>query len=116
MEFPTVVRIKRSGGQVVQWWCDCYIGRKCTTGSWNLECSKWYNPFKIGKDGTREQVVTKYYFHVRNSYLYNDLHELSGKRLGCWCDIKPRTWQEIFNSPECHGQVLQRLFYEKFYL
>lgn len=32
---------------------DIYIGRKC----YGLPQSKWGNPFVIGKDGTREEVI-----------------------------------------------------------
>jgi hypothetical protein len=44
-----------------------YIGRP----------SKWGNPFVIGRDGTREQVIAKYRdWLVRNERLMADLHEL----------------------------------------
>jgi hypothetical protein len=68
---------------------DVYIGRP----------SKWGNPFPIGKDGTRAQVIAKYEKWLRtNPSLMADLHELRGKTLGCWC------------SPlACHGDVLVRL-------
>lgn len=67
---------------------DVYIGRP----------SKWGNPFVIGKDGTREEVVAKYEAYIKTTELMNDLHELKGKTLGCWC------------SPKCcHGDVLLRL-------
>ena len=62
---------------------DVYIGRP----------SKWGNPFVIGKDGTREDVVSKYKEWVQEQAL--DFKELKGKTLGCWC------------SPHaCHGDVL----------
>jgi hypothetical protein len=65
---------------------DVYIGRG----------SKWGNPFKIGKDGTREAVVDKYRSWLGfQPELMNALHELRGKVLGCWCKPKP-----------CHGDVL----------
>lgn len=71
---------------------DVYIGRP----------SKWGNPFVIGKDGTREEVIEKY-----KEWLHSDLNapqleeiqrELKGKILGCWC------------SPEyCHGEILTEI-------
>ena len=65
---------------------DIYIGRP----------SKWGNPFSIGKDGTRAQVIEKYRLWIVNQpQLMADLHELKGKTLGCWCSPLP-----------CHGQVL----------
>ena len=77
----TVVNIRRWGGSY-----DVYIGRP----------SKWGNPYTIGKDGTREEVIEKYrqYLGVR-AELIEALPELRGKRLGCFC--KPLA---------CHGDVL----------
>ncbi len=68
---------------------DVYIGRG----------SKWGNPFKIGIDGTREDVIAKYcdYIAARPDLL-NAVGELKGKILGCWC--KPLA---------CHGDVLAEL-------
>lgn len=68
---------------------DVYIGRP----------SKWGNPFVIGRDGTRDDVVIKYEEWLRtNIDLLDSLWELRGKILGCWC------------SPErCHGEVLLKL-------
>lgn len=67
---------------------DVYIGRP----------SKWANPFKIG-DYSRKAAIAKYREWIMNSpdaaELRDDLHELKGKVLGCWC--KPK---------ECHGDVL----------
>lgn len=71
---------------------DVYIGRP----------SKWGNPFVIGRDGTRAEVVSRYEYWIRgNPALMKDLRELSGKVLGCYC--KPL---------ECHGDVLVRLVRE----
>ncbi len=61
--------------------------------------TKWGNPFIIGKDGTREQVIAKYRVYVRQfPKLTAALPELRGKTLGCWC--KPQA---------CHGDVLAEL-------
>ena len=71
---------------------DIYIGRG----------SKWGNPFKIGKDGNRQEVIDKYEEYIRNKpELLTDLQELKGKTLGCWC--KPK---------DCHGDVLAKLINE----
>ena len=73
--------------------CDIYIGRP----------SKWGNPFSIGKDGTRKEVIEKYKKYIlNNEKLMNDLYELEGKVLGCWC--KPKA---------CHGDVLVELVNNK---
>jgi hypothetical protein len=71
---------------------EVYIGRP----------SKWGNPFVIGKDGTRKEVIVKYrkYIMTRKDLL-ESLHELEGKRLGCFC------------APmACHGDVLVELVSE----
>lgn len=66
--------------------------------------SKWGNPFEVGRDGTREQVIRMYEVHVRRCPdLLAALPELAGKRLGCHC--KPLA---------CHGDVLIRLLGEFF--
>ena len=68
---------------------DVYIGRG----------SKWGNPFKIGRDGNRHEVIVQYKIYILDRPdLINDLKELKGKRLGCYC--KPKM---------CHGDVLVEL-------
>jgi len=66
-----------------------YIGRP----------SKWGNPFVIGRDGNRDEVVRKYLDYIlENKELLKDLPELKGKNLGCYC------------APQlCHGDVLIEL-------
>jgi len=72
---------------------DVYIGRP----------SKWGNPFTIGKDGTREEVVEKYKEWIeKQSNLMNSLDELKDKVLGCWCFPKL-----------CHGNILIELIEER---
>lgn len=82
---------------------DIYIGRP----------SKWGNPFTHLKSdkktlakyvtNTREEAIEKYEDWILNGdgkYLLNDLEELYGKTLGCWC--KPK---------KCHGDILVKLIY-----
>jgi len=80
---------------------DIYIGRRMHIGYGFLEQSKYHNPFKIGKDGDREEVLEKfivYWYAPEQSLLRQDaLKELPGKRLGCWC--KPAS---------CHGDIISR--------
>jgi hypothetical protein len=66
-----------------------YIGRP----------SKWGNPFVIGRDGTRSEVVARYRSYLLgNTQLMAALPELAGKDLVCWC------------APDaCHGDVLVEL-------
>jgi hypothetical protein len=99
---PTVVRLRRKGGIVVQD-CDVYIGRECYRGGWSLPRSKWYNPFSVKSCGTNQKACKKYENYIKKKpELLNCLHELSGKRLGCWC--KPK---------DCHGDVLVKLYKER---
>lgn len=79
---PLVVHCKRSKH-------DVYIGRP----------SIWGNPFEIGRDGTREEVINKYRTWIaERPLLIAKLPELKGKTLGCWC------------APQaCHGDVLAEL-------
>ncbi len=97
-----VVRLKRSGGQIVQG-CDVYIGRAMNMGGWNLTASKWANPFPITSDCPRLVVLQKYETWIKSKpELLVALDELDGKVLGCWC--KPQA---------CHGDILIRLLEEK---
>ncbi len=69
---------------------DVFIGRPGPFG----------NPFRIGKDGTREEVIEKFrrYFYrrMRNSATFvAKVCALRGKRCGCFC--KPHA---------CHGDVI----------
>jgi len=68
---------------------DIYIGRG----------SIWGNPFRIGKDGNREDVIRKYAVYINNRPdLLSKLSELKGKVLGCYCKPLP-----------CHGDILVSL-------
>lgn len=69
---------------------DVFIGRPSLFG----------NPFEIGKDGTRDEVIAKYetYFLervARDVFFRKGVELLRGKRLVCFC--KPLA---------CHGDVI----------
>lgn len=69
--------------------CDVFIGRG----------SKWGNPFIIGMNGSRKQVINMYREYIMSRpELLADLHELKAKTLGCYC--KPLA---------CHGDILKEL-------
>lgn len=60
--------------------------------------SEWGNPFELGKDGDRDEVIENYEEHYlpHKPSLLSGLGLLRGKALGCWC------------APErCHGDVLK---------
>ena len=65
--------------------------------------STFCNIFKVGKDGTRQEVIIKYKDYIitklkEDPDLQNELNKMKGKNLGCWC------------CPElCHGNVLLEL-------
>ena len=74
---------------------DVYIGR-----AGRGQDGYFGNPFQLGRDGDREQVIEKYkkWFDARierDEEFKNRVLELKGKRLGCFC--KPQL---------CHGDVI----------
>lgn len=88
---------------------DVYIGRP----------SKWANPYThkdIGKThakyqvDSRETAISKYEEYLHESGLINDINELKGKILGCWC------CESISDGSEkkhiCHGQVIAKILNE----
>ena len=92
-----------------------YIGRRgivfINKERFPKQDSIWANPFKIGRDGTRDDVLCKYEKLLRDKLYTNDVFEastykqdllkLDGKILGCWCKPEP-----------CHGDVLLKLIEE----
>ena len=70
---------------------DVYIGRP----------SCWGNPFVVGKHGKRGECVDLYREWIQHQpQLLARLHELRGKRLGCWCKTSADP------TRACHGDVL----------
>ena len=78
---------------------DVYIGRP----------SKWGNPFSCKKNSsakykveTRQESIDKHRKWITEGegmYLLDDIHELKGKVLGCWCNP----------NQTCHGDILVEL-------
>jgi hypothetical protein len=66
--------------------------------------TKWGNRYRIGPDGTREEVIAKHREWIRTQpHLMAVLGELRGRDLLCWC------------SPlACHGDNLVELVREHF--
>lgn len=72
---------------------DVYIGRPSALG----------NPFVIGKDGSRKEVIEKFEQYARKDKDVLALIRMLSERtvLGCWC------------APQaCHGDVIVKLFSE----
>lgn len=63
--------------------------------------SPYANPFKVGKDGTRDEVCDKYREYFKKKFdLVTVKKELAGKTLGCWC------------APHrCHGHEILKLIF-----
>ena len=83
MDQRMVVHCKRSKH-------DMYIGRP----------SCWGNPYLIGRDGDRTEVIARYRTWLLGQpvLIERAKRELKGKVLGCWC------------SPlACHGDVLSEI-------
>jgi hypothetical protein len=88
---------------------DVYIGR--TPQGWN----KWANPY-THKDldktkaefqvSTRKEAIESFEKYLHSSGLINDIEELRGKVLGCWCCKKPADGSE--KNFLCHGQVIAK--------
>jgi len=82
---PAVVNVKREP-------CDALIDRT----------TEWGNPYRVGRDGTRAEVIAKYRERLRQQTgLIRRLEALAGKRLGCHCKPLP-----------CHGDEIVLLFRE----
>ena len=65
--------------------------------------TKWGNPFRIGPDGTREQVIARYRAHLwrrirTGEIALEELAELASCWLACHC----------YPENRCHGEVLAR--------
>ena len=85
---------------------DIYIGRENSLidphDNYIVRPGFFGNPFILGKDGNRPQIIQKYYdWVIHQPEIMKELPKLKGKVLGCWC------------SPQlCHGDVLRYLLYE----
>jgi hypothetical protein len=73
--------------------------KEVVEAKWIDRTTKWGNPFLIGRDGTRDEVIAKYREWLQHQGdLLDALPELRGHNLRCWC------------APQCcHGDVLLEL-------
>jgi hypothetical protein len=89
-----------------------YIGRKgivfIDKERYPKKSSIFSNPYKVGKDGTRKEVVEKYRKYIKkrveDPLINKELNKLKGKNLGCWC------YPEL-----CHGNILLDIINSKNY-
>jgi len=77
---------------------DIYIGRSIQYHKEFKKDSKWRN---------RSKTLKEYEQWVRAN-LWDDLDELKGKVLGCWC-----IFTKEIEPVKCHGQILMKLVREK---
>jgi hypothetical protein len=78
-----------------------YIGRGLLAGKERFVPSKWANPYSVKRYG-RVEALKRYERMIRGGPLWDELPELEGKVLACWCKPEP-----------CHGDVLLRLIEER---
>lgn len=79
-----------------------YIGRNMSHYIKGANASIWQNIYNSNEYGL-EPCLVLYENHIRQTpHLWNQLHTLKGKELGCWC--KPN---------QCHGDILIKLLAEK---
>jgi hypothetical protein len=67
--------------------------------------SKWHNPYKLKDHG--DQTLPLFEQYIRSVPFLDEIEELRGKNLGCWC-VEP-------GKPEiqCHGHILVRILNER---
>lgn len=94
-------------------WCNgennVYIGRAGIVfiegKRFPSKASLFCNPFKIGKDGDREEVLLKFKEYIleriKEVEFKGELLKIKDKTLGCWC--KP---------DKCHGDIIIEILYE----
>jgi len=74
-----------------------YVGRAMPRRG--LAGSAFANPYRVGQDGSRAEVIEKYRHWITGKpFLLASLRELRGRRLACWCSPEP-----------CHADVLIEL-------
>jgi len=92
--------LKKKGYDNLEHWLEnenhIYIGRNMSFYVPGAVKSKWANPYSVKKYG-RDECLKLYKKYVKDN-LMDDLSELKGKVLGCWCSPEP-----------CHGNVLINL-------
>lgn len=92
---PAIYHVKNAPDDAI------YIGRR--NALLKLETSPYHNPFVVGVDGTREQVLEKFeeywYAPKQEALRVQAIVELSGKNLKCWCKRRKKSYA-------CHGDII----------
>jgi hypothetical protein len=79
-----------------------YIGRNMSYYVPGATASIWANPFTVKKHGLSGCLEAYRKYINETPALLNQLDQLKGMTLGCWCAPNP-----------CHGDVLRSLLEEK---
>lgn len=84
------------------------VGCKSTkTATYVGRPSKWGNPFLIGRDGPRDEVIERYRLYLsQNDDLMAQIVELRGRDLVCWCAphrCHADILLELANAPSSNG-------------
>lgn len=106
------VRIRRTEKNGIVQDCDIYVGREWTRGGWNLTKSDFSNPFRVTLKDTNEVVVRRFetYINSHKKLLQRILNgELSGKSLGCFCDMKDHCHADYLAYLANNADVVQKL-------
>jgi Domain of unknown function (DUF4326) len=76
-----------------------YVGRALHRGGWRFAASSLACPYRVGRDGTRQEIVGRYReYLLGRPDLLALLPDLRGRRIGCWC------------APQaCHADVIAEL-------
>lgn len=82
-----------------------YIGRNMNFYVKGAIASKWKNPYSVKKYGINESLKLYEEYLLNNKELLNDINELKGKTLGCWCKNN--------GDEPCHGDILVKLINKK---
>jgi len=89
---------------------DVYIGRaKGKKGKWGNPYSHLEGTTAKYRTATRKEAVEAYKLWITEGdgkHLLNDIHELKGKVLGCWCG---NFILADMDNIKCHGQILLNL-------
>ena len=71
-----------------------YVGRHCFQGGWKLQSSSFHNPYSVKKYDIHTSL-RMYTEHLYSAGLINNVPNLQGFTLACWCD-----------SRKCHAVIL----------
>ena len=102
------IHLQKSGYKDLEDWLKCpnhvYIGREMSFYVKGAKGSKWANPYPVKKYGFKCLDLYRELI-LNNKELLDQINELQGKVLGCWC-IEP-------DNNKCHGTILKEILEER---